>query len=486
MPHRVHQPRQATAKRAPSAGSTAPGAAPPVDGKASPLRLVRPLGAASWLAERDGELAVARRLAEPDGTGGPGPLPPGVVPVLGTEQLDGQTWLISAYSPGLDLGRLLGLITLTPAQAIYLAGELCARVGELHAQGLVHGGLSADKVRLGDDGRLSLITRPRPEGASGTPGPVEHDRSTDVRAIGPLIAALLRNADRPAAHQRDADRARLGALQHAAALADHDAGAVSEVAAALDPAGAQGDRHAAPADTARAELVRLVEAAHSPELPALLDGAATRARPARRAARPVPGLRWHRPRRRSRTRLSVAAIVLLALAAVGALVKWGPLGSPFEGAVHHQARPATLAAPSKTASTAPARTSAAAPPARPAPRPVPSLGPAAAGAVTGVTLRELAPCRAGAPCTLRVTIGMQNSAQLQHASWTLYALDRCTGARSPLASGPMIAEPGWTAIYDTRQVSVPASGSVALVAVTETPAGAASAPLLMPAGGGSC
>jgi hypothetical protein len=75
---------------------------------------------------------------------------------------------------------------------------------------------------------------------------------------------------------------------------------------------------------------------------------------------------------------------------------------------------------------------------------------------------------------------------LTSLTWHAALVDRCTGAIGRVGSGSMIAEPGWRSPYATIRVHLPRKSSMAVLAIVDRPASAASRPLLVPAGGGTC
>jgi hypothetical protein len=126
---------------------------------------------------------------------------------------------------------------------------------------------------------------------------------------------------------------------------------------------------------------------------------------------------------------------------------------------------------------APAATDTAPLPALP---PVPVIAPPAAGDVDAVRLRVVdPPCPAGATCTVLVGVDRRPGAVAVPTPWTLVVVDRCRGEVVPLASGTSPA-----AAYGTATALVPPGRALALIAVTDGPARAASA--AVPIGEGPC
>ena len=115
---------------------------------------------------------------------------------------------------------------------------------------------------------------------------------------------------------------------------------------------------------------------------------------------------------------------------------------------------------------------------------VPVYAPAAAAPVTSVVIDPAnSNCQLGSPCKLEVDIKF-SSAQRTNVSMILKYFDRCTGTTTDF-SGGSFTPPGYTLVIFDRTITLPAgSKSGAVVAVTQTPAAAASTPLTL--GADSC
>jgi hypothetical protein len=115
---------------------------------------------------------------------------------------------------------------------------------------------------------------------------------------------------------------------------------------------------------------------------------------------------------------------------------------------------------------------------------VPTYAPASATPVTSVVFLPDTTCKLNSAC--RVDVEMKySSAQSGTLGYVLKFFDRCTGTTTSLpgrsfkpSGGFIRADPGF------QTVTLPAAKSAALVAVSTTPAAAASAPLLL--GGDTC
>jgi hypothetical protein len=102
--------------------------------------------------------------------------------------------------------------------------------------------------------------------------------------------------------------------------------------------------------------------------------------------------------------------------------------------------------------------------------------------VTGVDLRPLAACTPGAPCGLRVLARVLPAADPQVVGWSFRVVDGCTGTAWTAPGGTVTVPPGADSAVAVQSVPLPALPSVAVVAVTDVPAAAASPPVAV----GSC
>jgi hypothetical protein len=109
--------------------------------------------------------------------------------------------------------------------------------------------------------------------------------------------------------------------------------------------------------------------------------------------------------------------------------------------------------------------------------PVVPPAPAAAGSVTGVDLRPLAACAPGAPCDLRLLVRLVPGADPQVVTWSYRVVDRCTGATETVPGGSVTAPAQAGQVAAVGTLPLPALPAVAVLAVTDGPAVAASPPV---------
>jgi Protein tyrosine and serine/threonine kinase len=405
-----------------------------------PLTLVRSLSRSTWLAQLDGAPVVARAVTAPPAGAVRDPL---LVPVIGIADLGGTEWLVSEHVDGTSVHRLLGLVTLSSAQAAYIAARTLAGLATLHAAGRAHGRLSAGNVLVDRDGTVQLSdwaleTNARP--------------AADLAAARRLVAALVRNADRPAARRGEL----LDRLERLAA------------APIADAAAAAGELEHALGDTAGVadELGSLVGASSRP------PGGVVAATPLppRLPQNRQPLTRSPVPRR-----WLVAAGTVLVLAAAGAAV----LAVSHR---RHEAAPppsSSRTSPPPPASPSPAQHST-------APAGATAVAPRSAGFVDAIVVTPVETCQPGASCPVKVTIKITAHDDVKHVTWTFVLVDPCTGSRTNVAGGSMVAQPSWQHIYTTTSVPLPQTRSVALLAMTTAPVRAASAPVTVPSGHAQC
>lgn len=319
------------------------------------------------------------------------------------------------------LTRLLSLVRLTAPQALVIGSDLLTAVAE---RGETTG---ADPVRplLASDGRTVLDP-----GGNGAPGePVDR-----VLAADGALAELdgVRSS-------LDPDGVVAGARR------------LAEAAARVD------------APATRAELAALGRAVR-----ALPGGAAASGPPRAPSVHPRPA---GRPPRRPRSTGRRVGAWLLSLVVLGAVVTAEVvlLGDDITADID-------LLLDAGRGGEEPAEE------AEPDGLPVAAPAPASAGTVVSVDLRPLAPCTPGAPCTVRLLVRLVPSPDPQVLSWSYRVVDRCTGASTAVPGGSVPVAPQAERVAVVAEVPLPPLAGVALIAVTEAPATAASAPV----SAGSC
>jgi hypothetical protein len=481
--------------------------------------LIRQLDGATWLADSDGDLVVARAAAataldpaSPNRSIALATLPSltalrasqlvGVIDVA--DQKDGSAWLLSEYIDGVSLRRLLRIATLTPIQAAYIAVQVLEGLTRLHSAEVGHGRLNAANVLLGSDGEprltnwaLTSLARTRM---------VDEVRAADLESVRVLVGELARNANRPVIWKHGRDEAVLTCLEHCGnggstagipamteelrcalqtAVRD-DTGMVvthSELAALVTTL----SQRVAPSGQASGGHVRLSTSAET-------EGPRTSWRepiriPAALPARRLSRANWHQPHHRLWPGLLATLVTLVVLAAAGYVLGRKPIGSLADRVLHRNTaaskthgQVSTHPTSGQTATRSP---SAVATSRSGTPRPVAALAPLTAGVIAGVDLRPLAACTAKSSCPLRVTVRFAPAYSGEQVVWRIAVFNRCTGSTSVVAHGQVAGAPG-SYVFDSTTATLPTARSMAVIAVTDTPARAASPPLLVPPGGGRC
>jgi hypothetical protein len=105
--------------------------------------------------------------------------------------------------------------------------------------------------------------------------------------------------------------------------------------------------------------------------------------------------------------------------------------------------------------------------------------------VTGVDLRPLTRCAPGASCTLRLLVRLSPRPDPQVVTWSYRVVDRYTGTTVSAPGGTVPVAPDGEDVVAVGTVVLPDLQSVAVVAVTGSPAVAASPPVSVGSCGGT-
>jgi serine/threonine protein kinase len=125
--------------------------------------------------------------------------------------------------------------------------------------------------------------------------------------------------------------------------------------------------------------------------------------------------------------------------------------------------------PGGPGAAAPSRT---APPAAPAVS-LANLPPSAAAGISLVTI-DISGCAAGSACTISVEVTLQPAPNRRNVTWTVDAIDLCTGAPVQLATISVAAQAGWSHVIGLSTVTIPRTPAQVLFAVTDSPGRASS------------
>jgi hypothetical protein len=407
---------------------------------------------------------------------------PNLVPVLAAGERDGAIWVASELDAGCPLRRLLTIATLTPEQAALIAAGVLGGLQALHEAGLWHGDLDARTVHVGSAGQVRLGEWGLRVDAQDPDAGRRGDRQGAVRLLGRLGTSVRRQGRR----QVDSVAAMLRVLQACE-------GAGDEEVALLERAGeaAAAVLHGRAGERATAEVAALVgmldrdppsRAVPVPvpvPVPAPSPAPVSVSVPPRRDALRSPAAVWA-PAPHPGRWVAAALAVLLIIAVVGAVAL--ATRNPRSLAV-------TVPHPGRSASPAPVtrlRGPSTPSPVPTGPRPVPALAPAAAGPITAIEIQPLeGSCQPSATCPVQVTVRLRPQPAAEEVRWSFHVFDRCTGTTDVIPGVSVTALAGWAYVYGTSWPTLSATHPLALVAVTESPAAAAS-PAVLAGGSGPC
>lgn len=387
----------------------------------------------------------------------------------------------AAEGNGVTLRRLLAVTTLTPAQSGLLALDL---VDELER----HRDDNLTPVKVTD--RAVTVT---PEGALAVPasGDEPSDEAPPLAAALALIQRLLTSSRGVGARREAGKRAAPAAdpPPDLRTLRERVTAAVTEAA---------GDDIENRKDRIRRELAALVAATQGrrkrqpvPDFdtttigPPMPRSVAPPRRRRRRKVRRAPRT-WHNKRRRPTRKMLLLTVVALLL---GALAWWGgpPAFSELKrgwealfltGEPSRQLNPVSPPPPEKSTTGKPDVVPATA---SNEPKKVTLPAPKQADPITGVTVeRAEGACTPGKVCPVRVDVRLVPSAQQRTVAWSLRVIDRCTGKVAKRDGVSMTSLVGWHQVYGISRPKLPKGKALAIVAVTESPAKAASPPLQVP------
>ncbi len=441
-------------------------------------------------------------------------------------------WVVGDLEQGVSLPDLPGGGFLSPQQAAAISFGVLEGLDALHADGLNHGDLAPENVRVMPDGNVrltghqlatlhfpsqeELVAELRDAGrlvcqafgitperdSRAAPRAIEHAAPALVvtaRAIAggsmrsDIKAALtaLRETSGPLG---GSERLSLGAGELAALVATKRGGGAGQVTyrnlnAPIGSGSTAVARSTAPEQArvippavapmpAPAAAPRVPPRAPAPSPPVAAVAAEPRRSWEERTLRPMPA-DYVEERRDSTNWMLIGGVIAIVLLALGGWFARGLLlgGSTGTAVVRPTASPSAAAASSSPRASPKASPSAVAsvPPGQ-----VPVFAPAAAGSVKSVALKaNSASCTPGASCTFNVVITFAVAGSPHDVTWTFKTVDLCTAAITNFNGGLITADGSWNTTDGNSTVSVPpAKGQVAVVALSG-PDVAASTPLLL-------
>ncbi|MBB3038540.1 hypothetical protein [Hoyosella altamirensis] len=422
----------------------------------------------------------------------------------GDPTIAAETEGTQARPRSMRLERFLAVALLTPQQAALLLDDLISHVERanrerLHAQ--APAALPERAVRIAADGTLDfsgtqLSRRSRDEpsprttvlpaaqrsGAyAGSPAPIRAPingtvATTDAGTMKPAQKCELDIAALQLACSILSRTRRASALTDVVAAAVRTGGDTGEASRCLVTF-VESELRVADETRLRSELAAVVRAAQGHSQSASPQPAAVLAPRGRRSR---TGKVWHRTIRLPSRRfvlltLLVAAVLVAGLLLIPRVVSdlratWDTVMNPDPPA--QQLEP--VSPPFDRGGGLP-------------PGPIPELAPPAGGSVEQVTASFAdGGCQQAQTCSVRVDLRFEPDSDVSLSSWILHVADRCSGEIVEHPGVAMPVPPNSRQVYGLSQVMLPDSPAVALTAVTYAPDRVASAPLLVPADGGSC
>ena len=99
------------------------------------------------------------------------------------------------------------------------------------------------------------------------------------------------------------------------------------------------------------------------------------------------------------------------------------------------------------------------------------------GSLSVVALEPTGACRPGSVCAVTVTVRFRPASTSRTLGWKVGAARVCKPGIAWSGPVTVTAQPGWTTVYASSSVRVPRGRSLALTALTTTPARAQSRPV---------
>jgi serine/threonine protein kinase len=452
---------------------------------------------------------------------------PHLMPVRGWWADAEAVWVVADLEQGVALPDLPGGGFLSPQQAAAISFGVLEGIEALHTDGLNHGALTPENVRVLPDGNVlvaghqlatlrfpsqtELASELRQAGRlvcqafgisperdpRAAPRAIEHAAPALVvtaRAIaagnmGSDIRAAISGLRETSGPLAGPERLSLGAGELSSLVTAKRGGAPAgelrfrSLSAPIAPGAAAAQAPPAPSPNSVAPLAP-VAAAPPPDPPPTpapaaepvqaaapaAESAAPRRSWEERVARPLPDPEDDSPRGPNWLLIGAALAVIALLAVGGYSIRGLVLGSSGPGGTELPTGGETTT-PSAQASSTPK------PGTNPIPGPLPSFAPKTAGAVNGVTLAAAGgDCLPGKHCTLNVVITTATAGALPGVTWSFRTFDPCTYATAELGGGSITADGNWNRFEGNTDVSLPtAKGQLAVVAISGPDKAASSA-----------
>src|SRR5438067_7695809 len=464
-----------------------------------------------------------------------------LLPVRGWWSDPSGVWVVSDLEQGLGLPELPGGGFLSPQQAAAISFAVLEGLKALHSEGLSHGYLVPEHVRVMPDGsvlltghQLATLGFPSqedlaaeirasgrivcqafgitPERTSGAPRAIEHAAPALVVTARAIAAGTMRSdigsaltaLRETAGPLGGPERLGLGASELGSLVAAKRGGGASgelRYRSLNAPIGSGGmstspppqpappppptapPRPAAPLPTPYqppAPRPSVPTPAPAPIAAPPLSSGAGPAAPRRswEERQAAPADDFADERRGPNWVLIGGGVLVLLILALGAWFGRGLLAG--------SSNPTGTNGPTTTASASPSATAKATATPTPAPGALPTFAPASAGLAKDVTVKQDSPSRSpGSSCTFEVVIHFNSPGTSSAVSWSFKVFDPCSGTTTSLDGGTITPNPGpWTSFDGNTAISLPsAKGLLDVVALSGPTDVAASTPLQVGAGG---
>ncbi|WP_433293462.1 hypothetical protein ACQPZQ_07660 [Pseudonocardia sp. CA-142604] len=351
-----------------------------------------------------------------------------------------------APDAGLGLARLLSIARLTPVQAVALATDVFTELEKRHDD-------------RGDAGPIPLRIESVHVGADGHAYLAEDDAPVPVKdsAADALLDELTAAAWRVTTDSERPTTGPIATLDRAAAESRRPDASVAAVASLLREA------DTASGTEARTELARIVSAVNGGALapphppltsaPPIAPRPPDPERPPRSLARVLAGRTW---------KWVLSVVVLVTVVVIEIALLRDTIARDIDAVL--EAGRSGSAAPTSTQAFLP----------------VAPVAPTAAGTVTGVDLRAVNQCTPDAECAVRLQVALQPTAQPQTVTWGFQVFDRCTGATTTVPGGELTVPADGDRAVAVVSVALPPGEALAVLARTDLPSTAASAPVFVP------
>ncbi|HVD01526.1 MAG TPA: hypothetical protein VNG93_10345 [Candidatus Dormibacteraeota bacterium] len=463
-----------------------------------------------------------------------------LMPIRGWWADAAGVWVVSDLEQGVGLPDLPGGGFLSPQQAAAISFSVLEGLKALHSEGLSHGDLTPEHLRVLPDGgvvltghQLSTLALPSqedlaaeirqagriicqafgitPERTSGAPRAIEHAAPALVvtaRAIaagsmradvGSALTAMRETAGPLASPERLA----AGGLELGSLVGGNrggNPGGELRFRSLSAPTGSGSFAHRPPptpppdptppppSPPAPQPQPAPAPIPAQPVAAAALSPAPDPAQPAARRSweerQATPAEDYVEERQGPNWALIGGGILVLLILALGIWFGRGLLGGASNTASNTPGP--TAGSSSRSATSKPPATGKPVGTPTPAPGALPTFAPASAGQVKDVTIKQSSPsCSPGVSCTFEVVVDVNSPGTSSAVTWSFKVFDPCSGSTTSMDGGSITPVNGpWTSFDGNTAITLPsAKGQLDVVAISGPTDVAASSPLQVGAGG---